>query len=323
MLSNIKTAGLKTIDVIISPVVFLSSWLLKYIRSKGLERFPLSRKIFRKVGMFPIIDHYYEPNFQPVPKNNSLRASGSIKGIDFSVEAQLELLKKLTYSTELDSDTLRAMLKSPGDQDVYPFYLPSEAEYYYSMIRHFKPKRIVEIGSGFSTIIAEMAVRKNRDDGANCRISCIEPFENSWLESHDVEVIREKVENIDPEYFSKLEQNDILFIDSSHMIKPWGDVMFEYFKILPVLQNGVLIHVHDIFTPRDYPENWLNDRISFWNEQYLLEALLVNNRDYTILGMMNYLRHNQFDKLADSFPSLRQIPGQEPSSFWMMKSRPV
>ena len=96
-----------------------------------------------------------------------------------------------------------------------------------------------------------------------------------WLNDvSGIEVLRQRVEQMDKQLFLELEENDILFIDSSHMIRPQGDVLCEYLEILPTLRPGVLVHIHDIFTPRDYPDEWLIDEVKLWNEQYLLEAFL-------------------------------------------------
>ncbi len=109
--------------------------------------------------------------------------------------------------------------------------------------------------------------------------------------------MRQKVKDVDVVFFSALEENDILFIDSSHMIRPEGDVLFEYLELLPTLKPGVLVHVHDIFTSRNYPREWLQDEVRMWNEQYLLEAFLTHNRNWKIIGALNYLRHNHYDNL--------------------------
>ena len=103
------------------------------------------------------------------------------------------------------------------------------------------------------------AVDKNRAEDQNyqCEHFCIEPYEMAWLETKNVTVKRSKVEDIDISFFQQLEANDVLFIDSSHIICPQGDVLFEYLEILPVLNPGVIIHIHDIFTPKDYPDQWI------------------------------------------------------------------
>ena len=114
------------------------------------------------------------------------------------------------------------------------------------------------------------------------------------------QVIRQPVETVDKTIFTCLESNDILFIDSSHIIRPQGDVLCEYLQILPVLQPGVLVHVHDIFTPKDYLDEWLREQGLFWNEQYLLEAFLSGNTDYEIIAALNFLKHHHWDRISTS-----------------------
>lgn len=188
-----------------------------------------------------------------------------------------------------------------------------------SLIRLKKPKRIIEIGSGHSTLMAIKAISENKkhDNTYTCDHMCIEPYEMTWLEKSGVTVVREKVENVDISFFSTLESNDILFIDSSHIIRPEGDVVFEYLQLLPILKKGVIVHVHDIFSPRNYLNSWIKDDMKFWNEQYLLEAFLTHNSSWKVIGSLNYLHHNYYDKLNDICPFL--TPEREPGSFYMQK----
>jgi hypothetical protein len=131
-------------------------------------------------------------------------------------------------------------------------------------------------------------------------------------------VHRKKVEDIDVGFFSELQENDILFIDSSHVIRPRGDVLFEYLEVLPSLNQGVVVHAHDVFSPRDYPKDVLLDAVWFWNEQYLLEAFLSNNTSWKIIGALNYLHHHYYDKLKSVAPFL--TPDREPGSFYIQKT---
>ena len=130
-------------------------------------------------------------------------------------------------------------------------YSYGDAEYLYNIVRYFKPSKFIEIGSGNSTLMVRNAVKANQFENKNytCNHTCIEPYEQPWLEQLDVKLIREKVEHLDYSIFKNLEKNDILFIDSSHIIRPEGDVLFEYLELLPLLKPGVIVHIHDIFTP--------------------------------------------------------------------------
>ena len=180
-------------------------------------------------------------------------------------------------------------------------------------------KRIFEVGSGNSTLMAINAIIKNQDQDPNylCEHVCIEPYEMPWLEDSGVSVVRSKVEDVELSFFSQLQENDILFIDSTHIIRPQGDVLFEYLELLPSLNKGVIVHVHDIFSPKNYLKQWLQDEVKFWNEQYLLEAFLTHNSSWKILGALNYLHHNHFQKLKSVAPFL--YPEEEPGSFYIQK----
>jgi hypothetical protein len=126
---------------------------------------------------------------------------------------------------------------------------------------------------------------------------------------------RQKVENVGARFFSELQENDILFIDSSHVIRPQGDVLFEYLELIPILNKGVIVHVHDVFSPRDYLKEILVDKVRFWNEQYLLEAFLSQNNNWKIMGALNYLSHHHYEKLKLVAPFL--TPDAEPNSFYI------
>jgi hypothetical protein len=197
-----------------------------------------------------------------------------------------------------------------------------DAEYLYNMIRYFKPKLIIEIGCGQSTLMANLAIQTNKrnDPSYSCQQICVEPFEVPWLEGIGVEVRRSKVEELARSFVESLEMNDILFIDSSHVIRPQGDVLCEYLNLLGKLKPGVLVHIHDIRTPRDYLESWvISDRL-MWNEQYLLEAFLCFNSAFKVIGALNWLWHNHSDKLGDACPVLTSQPNSEPGSFWIRRA---
>jgi len=189
----------------------------------------------------------------------------------------------------------------------------------YHMIRRLMPRRIYEVGSGFSTLMARRAIEQNEKEspGYACEHVCIEPYEAAWLAGTGPAIVRRKVETLPLEFFSILGENDVLFIDSSHIIRPQGDVLFEFLQILPSLRKGVIVHIHDIFSPRDYLAKWLKDDVLFWNEQYLLEAFLTHNRDWEVIGALNYLRHHHYDELKAKTPFL--TPDREPGSFYIRK----
>lgn len=313
-----KKALYKTLDIVLLPFVYFSAWLLKVVRKKGVHRLPNIKRALFQVGVFPIRNHYYEPQFDYREPHKDFSLDRNLPGININEAAQLACLENFTFRDELEHISLEKA-------DELEFYLnngsfgPGDAEYWYQIVRNIKPKRIIEIGSGNSTLMAIKAIQQNQveDSTYTCEHTCIEPYEMPWLEKTAVSVLREKVEEVELEFFAQLEDNDILFIDSSHVIRPQGDVLFEYLELLPTLNKGVIVHVHDIFLPKNYSNAWLKEKVTFWNEQYLLEAFLSHNDSWEIIGALNYLSHNHFDELKRVAPFL--TPANEPGSFYMKK----
>lgn len=306
------------VDLVLSPFVYCAALLLKFVRRVGVKRLPRSKAMLLGAGCFPVRDHYYEPSFRNAPIRALLSTERDLPGIDWNIDEQLKLLASFSYG-----DELATVASEEGGG--YDFYMDNgafgsgDAEYWYNLIRLKKPKRIIEVGSGFSTRMARKAlgVNEREDPQYRCEHILIEPYEHAWLEDLGVTVIRDKVENSDMRMFEKLEEDDILFIDSSHVIRPRGDVLFEYLQVLPALKVGVIVHVHDIFSPRDYPAEWVVDDVRFWNEQYLLEAFLTSNSDWKIIGALNLLRHNHFEELSATCPFLTEE--REPGSFYIQR----
>lgn len=305
-------------DIILYIPILASAFVMKIFRRLGTGRLPKSKSALLLMGIFPIRDHYYEPLFHPRHLKHSLDQVRDLPGIKWNDEVQIQFLEKINYSEEI-----RHIWSKPAQPPGFFIHNKSfesgDAECWYGVIRHFKPSIIIEIGAGQSTIIASQAIEKNKSENPNyiCRHVCIEPYEASWLESIGVEVVRKRVEDVDPGFFSSLNKNDILFIDSSHVIRPQGDLIVEFLQILPRLASGVVVHVHDIYSPRDYPNNLIIENIFFWNEQYLLESFLTQNDNWEIIGALNYLHHHHNIKLRQPCPYLED--SREPGSFYIRR----
>jgi predicted O-methyltransferase YrrM len=308
----------KAFVIMCIPITYLSAVWLKFLKNNGTGK--INEKIFMNVGLLPLTDHYYQPLINPQKYlTKSLRDDRKLPGLDFNVTTQLELLNKFSYNNEL----IEIPLNKTSNTEYYynnGSYCSGDAEFLYNIIRYYKPSKIIEIGSGFSTLMALNAIGKNKEELStyNCKLICIEPYEQPWLEKTGVEVIREKAENLDPSFFYQLQENEILFIDSSHIIRPQGDVLFEYQEILPLLNKGVLVHVHDIFTPKDYLDEWILKDHLLWNEQYLLESFLTYNSKFKIIGALNFLSHNYRKEFEAKCPVFSNQPGREPGAFWML-----
>lgn len=189
----------------------------------------------------------------------------------------------------------------------------------YSMLRHFAPRRVLEVGSGFSSALM-LDVRARFLDGAT-RLTFIEPFPERLeplltAEDRDtVHLVYEPVQNVPLETFGALEAGDILFVDSSHVSKVGSDLNFLFFEVLPILKGGVIIHFHDIFWPFEYPRQWILDGRA-WNEAYLLRAFLQYNSDFELLLFNSFAARRFRDFLEARMPVFLRNPG---GSFWMRK----
>jgi hypothetical protein len=317
----IEIAVIPAGDVLLAPFIFVAACLLKLVRRVGVYRMTLSHAILRRVGVFPIRDHYYEPLFNPRHLRRPLEDARLLPGIDMNAGGQLELLRQFRYEAELSA----LGRNSPaGFRFDNPNFGPGDAEFLYSAIRHYRPLRILEVGSGHSTLMMLEAIAANRVEhpGYACGLTCVEPYEMPWLErTPGIAVLRQRIEDLDERQVLALRANDILFIDSSHVIRPQGDVLREYLELLPVLAAGVLVHLHDIFTPRDYPRRWVVDEVRLYNEQYLFEAFMCGNGGFRIVGALNFLVRNHRAELTARFPLLRAAPPDyEPGSMWLVKS---
>lgn len=311
----------RIVDVLAFPFTVLAGFWFKILRQLGLQYMPVSKRLLLKIGVLPVRDHYYEPLVNPTRLRHALDTPRRLPAIDLNDAEQLALLARFNSQDELQEFPLEK-----ADELTYYYHNPNfgsgDAEYLYSLIRLTKPRKIIEIGSGFSTLVARSAIRKNERDAADyaCDHICIEPYEQPWLEKLGIQIIRRPVEDCEASLFASLQTGDILFIDSSHVIRPQGDVLFEYLELLPTLKSGVYVHIHDIFTPRDYLAEWVVDEIRLWNEQYLVEAFLSFNKEFRIIGALNYLMHTYPDQVSEKFPVLKTEMGKnEPASLWLVR----
>lgn len=316
---RIADAVAPVIDLFLVAFVIPAAFLLRFVRHLGLSRLRLTRAVLMRIGLLPVRNHYYEPFQTAKDLRHSLMQERELPGLDLNEAGQLRFLSTLNYQGEL------GQLEKPT-AGLYDFkfgndmFESGDAEFLYQVIRKIKPANVFEIGSGYSTLVARAAIKGNREEDAHytCRHLCIEPYAAPWLEDTGVEVLRQRVEYVDKALFSELGRDDLLFIDSSHVIRPQGDVITEYLEILPTLRSGVMVHIHDVFTPRDYLEEWVIKSVLLWNEQYLLEAFLSNNSQWTVMAALNYLKHRHFDALKGVTPYLS--PEREPGSFYIQKN---
>lgn len=306
-------------DLLATATILLLAPVLKFLGRYRVS-LPRAQRMMDRIGVHVRSSHYYEPTYSDSDLPPETQLERPLPGLDLNAAGQLALLAQFSFQEELRAIPLD---KSRPDSFGYRnnMYSVGDAEILYNMIRLMKPERIIEIGSGNSTLMARLAIEANlRGDPAyRCAHFCIEPYEMPWLERVGVTVLRQRVEQVDLEFFDALAANDILFIDSSHVIRPFGDVLREFHEIVPRLAPGVLVHVDDIFTPRDYPDHWLRAERRLWNEQYLLESFLAFNGSFEVICASNWLKHNHWDEFLRACPMMAHDPAQEPGNFWFRR----
>ena len=215
-----------------------------------------------------------------------------------------------------------------------------DAEVAYCMVRCLRPRRVIEIGGGFSTRLMAAALLQNRREGGRLgELITVEPFPDEVLANGFpgmTMLIADPVQKVSLDLFASLGENDVLFIDSSHVVATGSDVCYEILNILPVLQKGVVIQFHDIFLPAEYPERAVLHNLCFWSEQYLLQAFLTFNNEFEVLWASSAMQLFRPDILLAAFPQWRmsyaRLPQVEkrfiptldfeqvwPSSFWMRR----
>jgi hypothetical protein len=257
---------------------------------------------------------------QPIPDTRELpetlwKQPSDLVGINVNDAMQLDLLRN--HLTKFRDEYGNLPVEPPPGQR-RPFH-GVDALVAYCMVRHFQPRLIIEVGSGFSSLALSQAAAKNK----NSALICIDPFPRDFLRDGLPglqSLIAKKVQDIDLEFFSQLQSGDILFIDSSHTVKIGGDVNYLFLEVLPRLKPGVIVHVHDIFLPLEYRRDWVLDEFRFWNEQYLLQAFLTFNSEFEVLLANSYLNHNHQEDLKAAFPNLSSWAS---GSFWMRRKSSV
>lgn len=269
--------------------------------------------------------HFYEPIPDTRTLKNELWSSKSeLVGIDMRQQEQLELLSQTfsKYKNEFNYPANKTAI--PHEYYLENNFFPSiDAEVLHAMIRHFKPKRIIEVGSGFSTYLASKACLLNTgENGLKVEYCIIDPFPNDTIKKGVPGVstlIQKPVEQVGMDLFLQLDENDILFIDSSHVIRIGGDVNYEFLEIIPRMKKGVIIHIHDIFLPYEYPKDFIFENHRFWSEQYLLQAFLAFNCSFEVLWAGYFMHQNFPAECRAVFPSYNK--GKGPGSFWIRKKK--
>lgn len=262
------------------------------------------------IAVYPV--HYYSPavDICGLSKSRSLWAKPSqLPGLRIDLDQQIERLEKacLPYQAEYAGNRtyVEAMRLNSG-----PGFGAIEAQALHATIRHVKPSRIIEVGGGVSTFCSQAALEKNAGEGrGKSPLICIEPHPSRRLRqlaetNGSVRLIEKPVQAVPAAMFQELSESDILFIDSSHVVKAGSDVNHLVLEVLPRLRKGVLVHFHDIDFPYDYPRDLLQTFLPN-NETSLVRAFLCFNERFEILYCLSHLHYERPERLKKIFPEYR------------------
>jgi predicted O-methyltransferase YrrM len=303
--------------------------MIRPLLNNLIQRFGFLRKLKRRLRppkMWPPPGHFYSPLVDP--RKLGLQAESlfdnsrkSFPGIDLREAAQCALLEELVefYQDQLFPE------ENTGPARYYfrnGYYSYGDGLMLHAMIRRFAPKRIVEVGSGFSSAV--MLETNERFFDGRISLTFIEPNPerlSGLMKTGDrerVNLIAQDVQDVDPACFTSLEAGDILFIDSSHVSKTGSDVNFLYLEVLPLLKPDVLIHIHDIFSNFEYPREWVAAENSYFgfNECYLLRAFLMFNSQFEIVMFTPWMEHHHRAWFEKNMPLSLKDPG---GNLWLRR----
>jgi len=281
------------------------------------------RRGFSKAGLQVVLKTFYSPipELDELPPGTFERRS-ELPAIGWDVDAQLQLVRDRLGPAMA---AFRPPRGAGGDRFRYAdndSYTVPDAAVLYAMVRTLRPRRVIELGSGHSTLATAQAARENAADGHPLTLEVFDPFpsvvtpELPGLERLE----RLSAQQVPLETFDRLGSGDVLFVDTTHTVKVGSDVNHILLEVLPRLAPGVVVHLHDIFLPYEYPKVWLEDYGLYWTEQYLLQAFLAFNSGYEILASVYALKRERPREMAALLP-----PGDwegRGAAFWMRRTAP-
>ncbi|HEY9217013.1 MAG TPA: class I SAM-dependent methyltransferase [Phenylobacterium sp.] len=292
--------------------------LLAYLARQLLHG--LSAKI--AAPLFVVPGHHYSPIADPAEAQRHLDRLAlegpleSVPGVAIDRDAMRSLWAELV---PLMADA--PFPEQPQAGGAYHLDNPSfawgDGLVLHAMLRRFGPRRVIEVGSGYSSACMLATLP------GEAEFTFIEPHPRLLRELLGAELDRHvlkasPVQDCPLELFAQLQDGDLLFIDSTHVLKTGSDVWYELFRVLPALAPGVLIHLHDIFWPFEYPRHWVVGANQSWNELYALHAFLMSNADYQVLMFNDYFAQLERPLIEATLPRFLTNPG---GSIWLRKLR--
>ena len=284
-------------------------------RTLKVRAFKALQTVAGRVGLQVVPKTYYSPipDLATLPPG-AFDHRSALRGIDFDLDAQLAWIEEHLASA------MQEFAPTPEAVD-NASYGRVGADLLHGVVRGLKPRRIVELGSGHSTLFMAAAADRNRAEGVETELRSFDPYPTVARPGLPGLASLEAVaaQDVSLEVFTALEVGDVLFVDTTHTVKLGSDVNRIVLDVFPALAPGVLVHVHDVFLPYEYPRRWFEESGFYWAEQYLLQAFLVGNPAAEVLAATFALCRDRPDAMARLAPTWR--PGAEASAFWF-RTRP-
>jgi hypothetical protein len=274
-----------------------------------------------RLGIYLLPAQYYvsEPNIIELERTVDLWAKPSaMSGIDVDLDEQIDNLRRVCapYQQEFYGNPhYRHAINQPFGSGRSRTFGYVEAQVLHALVRHNKPARMIEIGSGVPTYCTYQAMSMNRQEtGASGHITCIEPYPIDMIKhmsstADNVELIDRPIQDVPLDYFRQLRPNDIVSIDSNHVVRSGSEVNYIVLEVLPIIPKGVLVQIHDIYLPYDYDRDVLRNFIHP-NETALVAAFLACNPRYKILFALSMLHYGRRQQLQ------RVLPEYRPEADW-------
>jgi len=287
---------------------FAGKIILRFLRTFPHVR-NLEKRVdyFEKSCVFPV-GHYYSPivNLEDFRSQQLLAPTlgdpSADKAIDFNDQQQLNILRSFKdYYNEMPWTYPQKTLRYQFDNN---FFTKDDAITMYGMLRYFKPKKIIEVGVGFSSAL--LLDTNDHFLNSSIELTFIDPYperlEASLRDNEKVNLLKSRIQDVPLSRFGELESGDFLLIDTSHVSKSGSDVNYIFFTVFPLLKPGVKVHIHDVFFPFEYPEKWVVENRLSWNELFLLRAFLSYNEHFRITFFNTYLRRQYPALYSDAIP---------------------
>ncbi|MGI8413540.1 MAG: class I SAM-dependent methyltransferase [Solirubrobacteraceae bacterium] len=282
----------------------------------------LLRRSARRMGLDIVRADFNSPVVHAAALEPSTwERAAPLHGIDLDLEGQIRLLEGQLAPLLAE---FRPPLGPQADPSAFyldnPWYGPMDAHILYAMLRHAPPARVLELGSGYSTLVIERALAVNSAADRPASHDVVDPHPSHLLTTADgrLRVRTEPAASLGLERFAELAAGDVLFIDTTHVVRAGGEVTRLVLEVLPMLAQGVVVHFHDIFRPFEYPRVLYERFNVHWQEHYLVQAFLAYNPNFRVVCSNHALWRMYGRRIGRLFPGLRE--GMAPSAFWIVRT---